>query len=308
MTPDTYTNQELFLDVGEGHQLYIHDWGKKDARLPIVYLHGGPGVGVGDLHKQRFDPTRERVIFFDQRGAGKSTPTGSIQNNTTRDLVEDTHKVVQKLAIQAFIIVGGSWGSTLALTYAIAHPEGITAMVLHGIFMGSQAENDYLNNGGFRTHFPDVWQNYVDQTPVEFRDNPSAYHFQQALEGQEEDAKRSIYAYSEMEQALMSLDDRHTAQDYDAFEPNGMRIELHYLQNSLFIPEGYILENASKLTMPIWLIQGRYDFVCPPTAAYALHQKLPNSQLAWTIAGHGNDRPLYDAVRNILLTVSSSQI
>jgi proline iminopeptidase len=117
MTPDEYTNQELMLEVGDGHILYVHDWGKKDAKNPIVALHGGPGYGFSDKHRRRFDPKKQRVIFHDQRGVGKSTPKGSLEHNTTEDLVEDVEKIAKKLNLKSFIVTGGSWGTTLALAY-----------------------------------------------------------------------------------------------------------------------------------------------------------------------------------------------
>jgi proline iminopeptidase len=301
MTPDKHTNQEFFLDVGDGHQLYVVDWGKADARLPIIFLHGGPGSGVNDRYKQRFVPEQQRLIFFDQRGAGKSLPKGSLKHNTTQDLVEDIEKLADHLGLQSFLITGGSWGSCLALAYALKYPKRIAGMVLSGIYTGSKAETAYLDNGGFRTFFPDVWETYLSRTPEEHHQNPSAFHYKQAFGKDKQAAKYSIYARAEMESALLSLDDRHTPGDFDEFEPDNMRIELHYLKHDCFMPDRYILDNAHKLKMPIWLVQGRYDMVCPPQTAYELHQKLPASQLIWTTAGHGNDRPNYDVIRTLLL-------
>jgi proline iminopeptidase len=286
MTPDAYTNQELLLDVGNGHQIYVQDWGKKDAKTPIVFLHGGPGYGLKDSHRQRFDPTKQRVIFFDQRGVGKSTPLGSIEHNTTQDLVEDIEKIAAKLQLEKFIITGGSWGSTLAFTYAITHPERVKAMVLTGIFTGTKAEIKYVDSGGYRTHFPDVWEKLLARTPAEHHDDPAKYH------------------YENMEGSLVSLDDRFMERPFEDFEAKDIRIEAHYLSRSCFIPENYIQDNANKLTMPIWIVQGRYDFVCPPQTAYDLHKNLPNSELIWTQAGHGNDRNTYEVVRSLLLQIS----
>src|SRR3989344_3434401 len=306
MTPDKFTIQETFIDVGDGHELYIYDWGNKKAKLPIVFIHGGPGVGVSDKYKQRFVPEHERVIFFDQRGAGKSLPKGSLEHNTTSDLVEDIEKIAKALKLDKFIITGGSWGSCLALAYSIKYPKRVHAMVLSGIFTGRKSEIDYLDSGGFRTFFPDQWDKYVKTVPEKHQTNPSKYHYERIFGADEEATKQSAYAYSEsLEGPLLSLDDRYTPQKYEEFDPNAMRIELHYLYNGCFLNDNYIFKHARKLDMPIWLVQGRYDMVCPPSTAYDLYQKLPNSQLIWTTAGHGNDRPNYDVIRSLLLQLTS---
>lgn len=302
MTPDVFTIQETFLDVGSGHELYVYEWGNPRAKTPIVFLHGGPGAAISDKYKQRFDPKQQRVIFFDQRGVGKSLPKGSIEHNTTSELVEDIENLAKHLKLEVFLLTGGSWGSCLALAYAIKYPKRVKALILSGIFTGRESEIGYLNNGDFRIFFPDLWEKYVSSVPEKYQKQPSKYHYERIFGSDPEAAKRSAYAYSELlEGPLLSLDDRYTPDKYDEFDPDPMRIELHYLQNKCFMSEGYIMTNAPKLKMPVWLVQGRYDMVCPPTTAYELHKKLPNSRLVWTIAGHGNDRPNYDVMRTIYL-------
>lgn len=306
MTPDEYTNQETFLKVGDGHELYLHDWGNPKTKITILFLHGGPGSGVKDKHKQLFVPQKQRVIFFDQRGAGKSSPTGSLTNNTTNHLVEDIEKIAKHLGLSKFIINGGSWGSLLAFAYAIKYPKRVHAMVLRGIFTGRQFETDHLDKGGFRKFFPDNWQKFIDSVPIEYRANPSEYHHSQIFGTDPEAAKRSAYACSQcLEGPLMSLDDRYTPADYDEFDPNPIRIELHYTTNKCFVEEAYIMKRLSRLKMPVWLVQGRYDMVCPPQTAFDVHNKLPSSELIWTTAGHGNDRANYDIVRSLLLQLVS---
>ncbi|HSW37038.1 MAG TPA: alpha/beta fold hydrolase [Candidatus Saccharimonadales bacterium] len=304
MTPDEFTNQEFFLDVGDGHQLYVQDWGKKDTGIPIIFLHGGPGDHVKDKHKGVFDPKRQRVIFFDQRGCGKSLPYGSLKNNTTKDLVADIDKLVKHLKFDQIIITGGSWGSCLALAYAIEHPESLRSLVLNGIFTGSKAEINWLDQGRFQTFFPDVWEGYLGNTPKAHHVNPSAYHFDRILGSNEQAAKESGYIYENLEGAVMALDDRFTPEDPSEYDPTGIKIEVYYMANSCFMPERHILSNASKLKMPIWLIQGRYDAVCPPTTAYELNQKLPNSNLVWTISGHRAEHESWNLIRTILLQLT----
>lgn len=305
MTPDQHTNQEFFLDVGDGHQLYVQDWGKKDAKTPVIFLHGGPGAGVNDRHKQRFAPANQRVIFFDQRGSGKSLPQGSIEKNTTHELVEDIEKLADYLDLEKFVLTGASWGSCLALVYALEHPERIHSMVLSGIYTASKAETDFIDKGGFRDFFPDLWEHYKDSAPKEYAHDPSEYHYKKAFGNDREEAKKSIYSYAMLESSLMSLDDRFTPVSYDDFDPDHMKIELHYLKHNGFLPDRYILDNAHKLIMPIWLVQGRYDMVCPPVTAYELSKQLRNSHLIWAMAGHGSDRSNYDVIRSLLLQITS---
>lgn len=286
MTPDKHTNQEFHLDVGDGHRIYVHDWGNPDAEVPIMVLHGGPGNGCDDKDKRYFDPDRQRVIFHDQRGAGRSLPAGQLRHNTTDKLVGDIQKIADKLSLKSFVMTGGSWGSTLALAYAIEHPERVRGLVVNGVFTGTQSEIDWVDKGGWREFFPDVWQDYAGGVPARYRDDPSQYHYKQALSDDTEAARQSTYAYLKMELAILKLDDRYEPEPYHKFEAGGARIELHYLANQCFMADDHILKNAVKLTMPVKIIAGRYDMVTPPAIAYRLHQALPDSQLIWTINGH----------------------
>jgi proline iminopeptidase len=302
MTADEFTNQEFYLDVGDGHELYVQDWGNPEAAIPVIFIHGGPGLGSSDKYKKYFNPGRQRVIFHDQRGSGRSRPYGSLEDNTTKHLVDDIKRLVEHLNINKFVLTGGSWGSCLALNYALAHPEGIKSMVLRGVFTGSQAETNWLDKGEYRGIFPDVWEAYLKRTPAAHRHNPTAYHFKQIVSGGPEAKKRSAYAYEVMEYSMMSLDDRRTPEAYDDYDPAGISIEMHYMANKCFIADEYVLKNASKLKMPVWLVQGRYDTICPPFGAYNLSRKLPNGHLLWTIAGHsGSDRANFDLVKSLLL-------
>lgn len=286
MNPDQHTNQEFLIDVGDGHQLYVHDWGNPDAKTPILFLHGGPGGNSKDKYKTKFDPETQRVIFHDQRGCGKSLPYGSIEHNTTQDLISDIDKIAERLKLDKFIMTGGSWGSALALFYAIANPDKVAGIILDGVLTGSQQELDWFDKGIWRIFYPDVWQQLVMSVPREHSADPVAYHFKQALGKDEQSAKKSIYTYLNAEASLLKLDDRFTPDNFDEFDPVPGLIEIHYLANKCFVEDNYVFNNASKLEMPIRIIQGRYDMVCPPQTAHKLHQSLPNSQLHWTINGH----------------------
>ena len=303
MQNDSFTNQEFMLDVGDGHQLHVVDWGNKDASVPYIHLHGGPGSQAKDKHKAPFDPAAQRVIFFDQRGCGLSTPYGLIENNTTQDLVADISKIADKLQIEKFSLHGTSWGSALALAYAIAHPERIAALVIGGVFTGSKFENDWIDRGHFKIFYPDVWQAYLDRTPEQYRDDPSAYHFDKVINGTPEEQKRSGYAYDCLESGIIRLDDRFQSEDFAEYDPASIRIEMHYLGKGCFMPDRYIFDNLAKLTMPIHVVQGRYDMVCPPATAYELHKKLPNSHLYWTLSGHAVEHEGENIFRAIIASL-----
>jgi proline iminopeptidase len=288
------------LDVGDGHELYVQDWGDAEASTAIFFLHGGPGSGCNDGHKQYFDPSSQRVIFHDQRGCGKSTPYGSIENNTTDKLVHDISTVADKLGIDKFVIMGGSWGSCLAFAYALEYPERVKGMVLRGIFTGSKTETDWLDHGQFQNFFPDAWEAYLKTVPEDQRQNPTSYHYSRVMGDDQAAAQQSGAAYQTLEVSAISLDDRHGPINIADFDPSNIRIEMHYMQNLCFLPDNYILNNAHKLTMPVWLIHGRYDMVCPPITAYELHKRLPKSELIWTIAGHSAEHETWTAIRMAL--------
>lgn len=301
MTPDEFTNEEVLLNVSEDHILYVHDWGNKDAEATYIYLHGGPGDGCNDGHKRLFDPGTMRVIFIDQRGSGKSTPYGSLKDNTTEHLVYDITKVADHLQLEKFVLVGRSWGCSLALAYAIRNPERVSAIVTGGVFTGNSTDTAFFEEGKFREFYPEAWETFIARTPESHQENPAAYHRARILGADQAAARESAYAYSELELSLLRLDDRHSPQDLDTFDPAAITIEVQYMANNCFMEDNYILQNAGKLVMPVWLVQGRYDVVCPPSAAYELYKKLPNGHLRWTTAGHSNsDRANFDVTKTII--------
>lgn len=304
MNKDQYTLSEKMLDVGDGHSVYVQDWGNPNAKTPIIFLHGGPGSHTKDSHKRVFDPAIHRVIFFDQRGGGKSTPYGSLEHNTTKELIEDITKIADTYNAKQFVLRGNSWGSTLALAYALAHPKRVHALVIGGIFTGSKAEADWIDKGGFKLFFPDVWQAYLDRTPTNHHDDPSKYHFDKAMNGTPKEQKLSAFAYECLEAGAIKLDDRFDPDNFETYDPSGMRIEMHYLANTCFMPDRYILDNAAKLTMPVHIVQGRYDMVCPPHTAYELHTSLKNSRLYWTLGGHNHEHEGENIFRSIFATLS----
>jgi proline iminopeptidase len=302
MTPDEYTIQEAFIEVGAGHQLYTQEWGNKKAKTTMLFVHGGPGGRGSNRYKTNFDPRQHHVIFFDQRGCGQSIPYGSLEHNTTTELIEDINKILKHYKAEKVVLVGGSWGSTLSLAYGLAHPARVEAMVLRGIFTASKEEIAWLDKGRFQTFYPEPWEAFLARTPKSHHHDPTAYHIKRVLGQDEKAMAESGFAYETLEGSVMSLDDRPHAADPIDFDALPIRMEMFYMANDCFLPDRHILNNAHKLTMPIWLVQGRYDMVCPPITAYELDQKLPNSHLIWTIGGHSaGDRGTADVTKTILL-------
>ncbi len=307
MNPDSYTINERMIKTADGlHSLYVQEWGNPSG-TPIIFLHGGPGVGCDDGHKEPFDPKKHRVIFLDQRGSGKSTPHASLENNTTQDLVEDLELIRNTLAIDSWVITGGSWGSTLALCYGIKYGNHVQSMVLRGIFLGNQEELDWFYGGGNKDFFPEIWERLLARTPPEHHEAPHIYHFEQISNPASGEAyKKSTYALYAIDMALMKLDTRLTEVPYEEFDAESAKVNLSYFTDNkhCYLPQNYILDNVSSLTMPITIIQGRYDMVCRPLIAHKLHQSLPNSSLIMTVAGHsGSERNTFDATKAVLSTL-----
>jgi proline iminopeptidase len=306
MTPDEFTNQEFFLDVGNGHRLYVHDWGNPKAKVPILLLHGGPGDGTKDGAKILFNSSEQRVIFFDQRGAGRSLPYGSREHNTTPKLISDIEKIRNHLGVSEIILAGGSWGSMLALCYAIAHPKQVKGMVISGIWTGTQDESAFIDEGQVNLFFPEVWQRYLERTPAKYRSKPTAYHFKKALHGTAAQQKASSFAYQSLVYGSLQLNYYPSfINNYAEYEPSGFQIAIHYLADQCFLPDNYIQKNIDKLTMPVWMVQGRYDMICPPITAYRLNEKLPNSRLMMAVAGHRSEHETWNLMRTLLLQMAT---
>ena len=299
MTDDEFTNSNFMLPVGDEHKIHVVDWGNKTAEVPFLYLHGGPGGYIKDKSKKIFDPRKHRVIFFDQRGSGESLPTGALEHNTTDDLVTDITKILDHLKIKKVNIYGYSWGSTLALVYTIRHPERIKNVVVGGVYAGN---NDY--GGAFLTHcktfFPEVYDKVLAMTPEEHRTDFISYHIDKALHGTIKEQKTSAYAITTIEAAICNnREDFSSSMNFEEFDPASARIEIHYISNNCFLEKDYILNNANKITAPVYIVQGRTDFVCPPDFAYALSKRIKNAKLSWAISNHAPEHEILSLQKTI---------
>jgi proline iminopeptidase len=281
---DTYTLREHEIDTPDGlHSLYVQEWGAAHG-IPMLFLHGGPGSGCAEHHKDYFDREVHRAVFVDQRGSGRSRPVGSMDQNTTFRLVEDLELVRSRLGIERWHVVGGSWGSTLALCYAIAHPQPIQSLLVRGVFLGTRTEIDWIERGAFRRFYPELWER-LDLTDSEIQGRGLP-----------------LEAYAQIGTALGSLVGGEADGALTDNDRAALTIEQAFNDADFFLEDGYILAHAADLDIPVQIIQGRYDMLTPPVTAYALHRTLPLSRFHMTLAGHdGRDRENIVAVRSLLV-------
>jgi proline iminopeptidase len=271
------------LQVSPLHEIYYEECGNPDG-VPILFLHGGPGGGLHKEYRQFFDPKHYHIVLFDQRGAGQSTPSAEVEENTTWDLVHDIELVRKHLGIRNWIVFGGSWGSTLALSYAVTHPEKPLGLILRGIFLCRPSELQWFYQKGADEIFPDEWEKYLDIIPeAERADLIAAYH--RRLFGEDEAVRlEAARAWSKWEVSTSRLFRKESA--IKEFEDPKLalafaRIENHYFTNNAFFQtDNFLLENMGKIRhIPGIIVQGRYDVVCPMRSAWDLHRAWPEAEL-----------------------------
>lgn len=284
------------LKVSPTHELHYEECGNPEGK-PVIFVHGGPGGGVGTQDRRFFNPRKYRVILLDQRGAGKSTPAASLEENTTWHLVEDMEKLREHLKIKKWQVFGGSWGSTLGLTYAISHPDRVTELVLRGIFLVRKKEIDWYYQEGASAMYPDLWEDYRDHIPpAERGDFVKAYY--KRLTSEDADTRVAAakpWTRWEMATSRLYTDPAFVASMVtDDFSLKFARIECHYfINNGFFKEDGWILNNISKIRhIPAVIVQGRYDVVCPPMSAWDLHRAWPEAKFVMIPdAGHASREP-----------------
>ncbi|WP_088890789.1 prolyl aminopeptidase [Leptolyngbya ohadii] len=294
------------LKVSDLHTLYYEEVGNPEGK-PIVFLHGGPGGGIDPFHRRFFDPQKWRVILFDQRGCGRSTPHAELRENTTWDLVSDIEKLRLHLGIDRWVVFGGSWGSTLSLAYSQTHPEACKGLILRGIFLLRQKELLWFYQEGASYFFPDAWENYLKPIPPAERHNLIAAYYQRLTCEDWQIRQEAARAWSVWEASTskllpdVGLQQRFGESQFaDAFA----RIECHYFVNKgFFEQENQLLDQCDHIRhLPTVIVQGRYDVVCPPLSAWDLHQALPQSELIFiSDAGHSMTEP---GIRTALIEAS----
>jgi len=288
-----YARHELAVE--QPHVLYIDESGSADG-LPVLFIHGGPGAGCDSASRRYFDPALYRIVTFDQRGCGRSTPHASLENNTTQALIADIERIREHLGIDKFVLFGGSWGSTLALAYAQAHPQRVHGLILRGIFLCRPQEFSWFYQEGASRLFPDYWEDYVAPIPVEERGD-LMQAFYKRLTGTDQIAQmHAAKAWSTWEGRTATL--RPNTQVVERFSEahralSIARIECHYFVNNAFLADDQLLRDMPKIAhLPGIIVHGRYDAICPLDNAWALHQAWPNSELQIIRdAGHSAAEP-----------------
>jgi proline iminopeptidase len=285
----------LNLAVDSLHTLYVEECGKLDG-LPVVFLHGGPGAGCEPYHRRFFDPARYRIILFDQRGCGRSSPHASLEHNTTQELVADMEVIREHLGIEQWLLFGGSWGSTLSLVYAETHPERVLGMVLRGIFLCRPHEIRWIYQEGESRLFPDYWQEYLEPIPeAERGDLLKAFHARLTSDN-ELTRMAAAKAWSLWEGRTATLRPNAAVVDHFGSPFTALslaRIECHYFMHESFLEPNQILRDAPRLGgIPGVIVHGRYDVICPVENAWQLHQVWPDSELQIIPdAGHSAAEP-----------------
>jgi proline iminopeptidase len=285
---------QRMMEFSGGHKVYVEQCGRPDG-VPVMVVHGGPGGGCSPAMRRYFDPSIYRIILFDQRGCGRSRPHASVEDNTTWHLVADMEAIRVELGLGKVILFGGSWGATLALIYAISHPECVARLVLRGVFSMTQAELDWFYGGGAGRFFPDLWARFASPIPEDERGDLIAAYHRRLFSGNLVEEMRFARLWANWENALATIDTNMIGgegpSDYArAFS----RLENHYFVNKGFLDgDEWILRNRHRIEgIPADIVQGRYDMVCPPVSAHRLAQGWAKARLKLVpLAGHALSEP-----------------
>ncbi len=285
---------QRMMDMGDGHLIYVEQCGDPNG-IPVVVLHGGPGGGCSPAMRRYFDPKIYRVVLFDQRGCGRSRPHASVKDNTTWHLVADIERIREDLGITSWIVFGGSWGATLALIYAQTHPVRVSQLVLRGVFLMTQRELDWFYGGGAGAFWPETWSRFASLIPeAEQDDMITAYH-RRLFSGDLGTETQFARAWSAWENALASIHSSGSAGESPGDYARAFaRLENHYFINAGFLEfDGQILAHMDRIAhIPGYIVQGRYDMICPPHSAWALAERWPAADLKMVRnAGHALSEP-----------------
>ncbi|NIZ60591.1 prolyl aminopeptidase [Sedimentitalea sp. CY04] len=287
--PPVEAFDQRMIDVGQGHRIYVEQSGNPRG-VPVIVCHGGPGGGSSPAMRRYFDPDIYRVILFDQRGCGRSRPYASCEDNTTWHLVADMEQIRRLLEIDDWMVFGGSWGATLSLVYAQAHPDRVRHLILRGVFLMTRGELDWFYGGGAGKFWPEVWAKFVSLIPENERgDIIGAYH-KRLFSGKISEEIRFGKAWSAWENALASVySNGRTGESPGEYARAFARLENHYFINDGFLEsDGQILANMGRIShIPGDIVQGRYDMICPPVMAWRLNELWPEARLKM-IRGSGH--------------------
>lgn len=290
--------------MDDTHQLYWEQCGNPQG-VPVVYLHGGPGAGINPTSRRYFDPDYYRIILFDQRGAGKSTPHGSLENNTTAHLVGDIERIRQHLSVEQWHVFGGSWGSTLALSYAAAYPETCLSLMLRGIFLMRPEEIDWFLHG-IRSVFPEAWEQFVGILSEDEQKDILASYYKRLTSEDEAVALEAAIDWSTYESACAALIPNYqivSTPEQKAYALSIAKIEAHFFVSEDFSGPNSLLTKIDRFRdIPTTIVQGRYDMICPLKSAYELHQAWPEAN--YVVVPDGGHSASDPAIRSKLIEVT----
>jgi len=301
-----------FLPVGEDHEIYVESVGREGG-IPAVYLHGGPGSGCQADHRRLFDPERFHAVLFDQRGAGRSRPKGRREANTLAALIADMELIREKFAFERWLVVGGSWGATLGLAYAQAHPERVSGLVLRATFLGTRAELEGAFLDALPRFYPDLHQDFLGVLPLEECAQPLDAYWRRILDPDQAVHGPVARAWHDTERVLSEHAPGRVRLDPASLNssralPTTPFMEAHYFANDCFMAPNQLMNGAGKLTdIPGIMVQGRYDLLCPPATSHALAARWPNSTIR-IVEGAGHilyDPGVRDAVMKAIADLAS---
>jgi proline iminopeptidase len=300
------------LPVGDGHEIYVESVGRADG-IAAVYLHGGPGSGCQPDHRRLFDPERFHAVLFDQRGAGRSRPKGARDGNTLAHLIADMELIREKLSIDRWMVVGGSWGATLALAYAQAHPGRVSGIVLRATFLGTRAELEGAFIDALPRFYPGLSDDFLSLLPLEERKRPLDAYWRRILDSDSAVHGPAARAWHDTERILSEHRPSRARLDLASLKSTGSLptspfMEAHYFQNDCFMRPDQLLAEAGKLSnIPGLIVQGRYDLLCPPATSHALAAAWPGSEVRFVEdAGHSlYDPGVRDAVMKAVADMAS---
>lgn len=305
MNEDNFTIKTGHLKVSGGHSLYYQMWGNPNG-VPIFVLHGGPGYQSKDKHKLAFDPKKHLVIFHDQRGNGQSTAQDRFRQNTIKDLIDDIERLRHHLKLDSVNIFGYSWGSTLALYYAITYPKSVNKMIIGGVFTASREEIDFIYQGGVAKTTPEAWERFIKPIPVARRSDTLSYYEEILTKGNEKEKIQHLRHWLQLEPAHASIDADYGSvrQQADSVSDltslNDVLLAIHYFKNGCFLPERYILDNLAVISeIPIVIVQGSFDSICLPYIAHAVKKGIgKNAHLHNVPNSHGVEGALREVQRD----------
>jgi len=305
--PAIEPNEYYHLPMDDLHRVYVEECGNR-AGLPVVFLHGGPASGCKPHHRSFFDPQRYRIILFDQRGCGRSRPSGESTNNTTQHLIDDMERIRKRLGIERWLLFGGSWGAALALLYAQRYSQRVTGLIIRGAFLARRADLEWFTDGGVNRIYPEQWQRLIRSLPEAERGDPIAA-ITKTVHGPDELAQRRVAREWDSWSAQVALGHEYAPADAEEHASEGqldqVRIEMHYASHHYFIAENQILEHCNRiLDVPTVIIHGRNDLVCPVESGWSLSRRLPHA--AFQVLSHAGHVAHGEAMIDALVTATDA--